>query len=219
MFTILTRLRPLVVDFITPNQRLAKFHYPRPSRFYTHNNYSRNNDFVIPLWSDMAINLCCISGADQGIGWKFADTESTAEIHPYIQYFNFITEKKLQQLKIPVPWVVKEKTGIKFLASSPTWALGKLQKYITPLPGILDFKYQHSANIQYLLNYPQVETTDSIVVTAGTPLYQFFPLSDRRVKIKTHIVSRDEYTSYLIPEKFSKHYYFRKTLVDKCPFH
>lgn len=219
MFTILKRLSPIVLDCFTYRNSFLKFHYPRSSYDYLKNEQqTRHNDFVIPLWCDVSINLNHIS-KDHSIGWKFADEDTAADIHPYIQFRGFMTEKKLQQLKIPVPWVIKEKTGVKFLASSPQWALKDLQRVITPLPGMVDFKYQHSANIQYLFNYPQVETVDSVIIPAGMPLYQFFPLSDRKVKIKTHLISREEFWDYHAAEKFSNHYSFRKKSIDKCPFH
>jgi len=180
------------------------------------------NGFILPLWSDLAINVMS-TGDDRRYSYMFADQESTANHHNPEQFGNFVDPSKLQHLKLGSPWKFKEKSGVTFSLNQPTWNLQNHIVDFTIIPGLSDFKYQNSTNIQMLLHYPPSNTTKHLLIEAGTPMYHIIPMSDKKVTIKKHLVSREEWDSMgnaLI--KFSGSYKARKDKMNdsesKCPF-
>jgi hypothetical protein len=180
------------------------------------------NGFILPLWSDVAINLT--KDADQRYyRYHFANQRSVIEHHSSIQYGKFIDTNEIQHLKLVSPWKFKEKTGTMFNLSQPTWHLGTHVKDFCIIPGVTDFKYQNSTNIQMLGYYPETDGTRHILIEAGTPMYHATPLSDKRVVIKKHLISESEWQLMgNAAIKFNNSYKARKDRMDnvesKCPF-
>lgn len=218
MFTIINKLRPVTIDCFTYKQQIIDYYHLRsPSTYVDYYDQNDLNSFVVPIWCDLAINIIN-DGQKKHIQWNFVDGSSVAESHPYNQYQGFVDQGKMHHLKIVVPWLLKEKSGIRFITANPQWALKDLNNSLFCLPGVVDFKYNNSINIQLMLNYPQVAALDSILVPAGMPLYQVFPVSERKIRLKYHLISSEEYWSNYT-SKFSNHYHHKKKMIDKCPFH
>jgi hypothetical protein len=140
-----------------------------------------------------------------------------------MQYGNFIDTNEIQHLKLVSPWKFKEKSGVMFNLSQPTWHLGNHVRDFCILPGVTDFKYQTATNIQMLGYYPETDGTKQILIEAGTPLYHVTPLSDKKVIIKKHLVTEAEWESMGNSAiKFNNSYKVRKERMDnaesKCPF-
>lgn len=217
MLEIIRRFRPIHVDAFTYTERYFDFYKPRSVHELTDDNSQRGH--IIPLWSDLAINIINNDGFPV-IKWAFCDADSKAQIHSAVQFKGFVSTERLQHLKIITPWQFKEKHGVKFVFFQPAWAHQKLSSHFSSISGITDFKYQTSTNIQMLINYPKEIKTDSILIEAGTPLYQFLPMSDRPLKFHFHLINEQLYNSINIPDKFSNMYFHRKKLIEKkCPFH
>jgi hypothetical protein len=178
---------------------------------------------MLPLWSDMAINMTT-DGDQRSYHYMFADQKTSAVTHNIVQFGDFIDLNKSQHLKLESPWKFSEKSGVKFSLSQPTWNLGKQLTDFNMISGVTDFKYQNSTNLQMLFFYPDSDGTKHTLIEAGTPMYHFLPLSDRPVKIVKHLISKEEWTSMgNAVVKFNNSYKVRKTRTDeqesKCPFH
>jgi hypothetical protein len=250
MFNILSRLRPIHIDAFTFNEEVYKFYSPKNSKDYIPNwwkslpaSYTHDanfpqvqfstmkkctgvieifkSGFIIPLWSDLALTLKNTEGAGS-YGYQFADNTSVIEAHPTKQYEGFTDKHTLQHLKLVTPWRLREKTGVKFVCMQPTWSLQNLNSDITILPGISDFKYQDSTNIQMLVRYPTYNLTTSLLINVGTPMVHMIPMSDRPIKITTHLVDRVKYNDMgNSGVTFSGAYLQRKKMIDQqptCPF-
>jgi hypothetical protein len=183
---------------------------------------SYKNGFMIPLWSDVAINLTR-DNEQRSYRYMFADQVSNAVHHHSIQYGNFIDADRIQHLKLGSPWKLREKSGVKFSLNQPTWNLGNHMADFSVIPGVTDFKYQDSTNIQMMFYYPESNGTKQLLIEAGTPMYHVIPLSDRPIKIVKHLVSKEEWeSSGNSAIKFNNSYKVRKTRMDnqesKCPF-
>jgi hypothetical protein len=171
--------------------------------------------FIMPNWSDTIFRTY----SDGQWAYKQA-----AEDLPQISSHNpkqFGDLQNLLHAKIESPWIITEKTGVKFLFTDPKWNKLKTINDFIVLDGIVDFKYQHSTNINIFMH----QKNNQIQLDAGDPLVHIIPLSDKRIKIKNHLVSQSEYlniknkSSYC--SKFSKKYSFNKNIKDskqKCPF-
>lgn len=252
MLTLLFKPKPIIIDAFTFTEEVYELYAPQlSSRFVPQwwkdleANYvsditfpqvqhstakkcvgiieTYKNGFMIPLWSDLAINLTK-DNEQRYYRYMFADHASNAVHHNNIQFENFINPERTQHLKLGSPWKLREKTGVKFSLSQPTWNLGQQLPDFNVIPGVSDFKYQNSTNIQMLFYYPEQDTTKNLLIEAGTPMYHVIPLSDRPVKIVKHLIAKEEWEMMgNAPIKFNNSYKHRKNKMDnqesKCPFH
>jgi hypothetical protein len=165
--------------------------------------------FMMNLWCDVALR-----------------TNTGITSHEFADGINLITQHSRHQMpesflrnhtqfKITPPWVIKEKTGIKFFVTSPTWNRVPMQNTFDILPGIIDFKHQVSTNLNFLL--PQNE---EYFLEAGTPLAHWIPLSDKKIIINNELIDDKQfmkiYNEFLNNQKFVGSY---RDLKKRCPFH
>ena len=140
------------------------------------------NGFMIPAWSDFSI-----LATDANWSYQFSDGISSIVSHPNKQ-FSDIFEDYLH-FKIISPWMIREKTGIKFAFTNPIWNnVDKSQILIFP-QGIVEYKYQHATNINIFIKKTPIQNE----FTFGTPLAHIIPLSEKQVKIRNHLISDEEY--------------------------
>ena len=156
--------------------------------------------FTLPLWNDLILETL-----EQGFRYKFAESDSNRiDPHDYRQmppdFLNYV------HLKIISPWLIEEKSSIKFLFLQPSYSQIDSILDFHVLPGILEFKHQHSTNINVLANKSQ-----RFEFTAGRPMAQLVPLSDKTIIIKNNIVDEKELkTKFLLKRPFFSNSY-RKT--------
>ena len=88
--------------------------------------------------------------------------------------------------KVMSPWQIREKSGIDFIWTSPAWHQKDPLKYWT-CPAITEFKYQHATIVNLMVPF-----NSEIKVEVGDPWLQLIPLSDKRIKLKTELVTTQE---------------------------
>jgi hypothetical protein len=118
-------------------------------------------------------------------------------------------------IKLIVPWFVKEKTGVNFLYSKCTWNDTNMADNFHVVSGILDFKLQHNISVNFFMK------KNSIVrFYAGQPLAHVIPLSEHKVKMKHHLISRQEYETRFsfIPATRLYQEFKRIKTKKECPF-
>jgi hypothetical protein len=171
--------------------------------------------FVFPLWSDLIIETY------ESNQWKyqFADNSTPFQIHGLEEMGN--TFNHVNHGKILSPWVFKEKIGVKFYWAEPMWN-NMLRNYdVRVLPGVVNYKYQHSTHINIFLP----KKAQRIELFAGDPMVHIIPLSESDVEIRTHLVSHEEQARLLnddVKFAFTGKYKKKVKLMDqanKCPFH
>jgi len=146
--------------------------------------------FVLPLWSDFAVNLGQKGSLDYR--WKFSDLQSHAETHGSISTGGAFLEEDYQHLKLASPWVFRCNENVEFLALEPEWYFEKLDG-VHILNGFMEFKINPNTNINlYLKRAPEEKR---IFIESGTPLYHFVPLTERKIILKTHLVSQEEFNN------------------------
>jgi hypothetical protein len=106
-----------------------------------------------------------------------------------------------------------------------TWAFNKPDEIILP-PGINGYKFQTGTNINMFARSAEVGQSKKILIESGKPMVNIVPMSERKLKIKTHLVDEFEFNkidSKNIAVKFNNLYNSRKKIVQsqekKCPFH
>jgi hypothetical protein len=173
-----------------------------------------NKGIVIPLWSDLLL-----STTPDDISWKFADGTSVIQPHLKQQAGEFFTLADRLHIKIETPWMFKCKEDIPWHFSQPVWNDLAAKNYCTP-SGIIEFKYQHSTNVNMLL--PSIKR--ELMIPHTHPIAHIIPLSERPVKINCHLVSKEEYSRLFSIPTFVNTYYKTKKIMEekesksKCPF-
>ena len=175
--------------------------------------------FVIPLWSDLDVEVGPIGTEEYA--WQFSDQRSSADSHDPAQWGNFFSSKDFLHLKLHSPWYLKTKKNVNFMWSEPTWNI--LSSGVRVLPGIVNYHHHHSTNTNLLLARTNISRLYKLKF--NTPLAHLTPLTEDKVVLKHHLVSKQETDRLEIPLlTFNASYYTRKVLRDskaknKCPFH
>ena len=150
------------------------------------------NSFMMPYWSSTQIKVNTIENP----GYRYESVSKvTMEEHTWEQISGYLPEQKIGHMKILSPWLLKSKDLIKFHWSDPIWNSNRLNDF-TILPGILDFKYQHSLNINILFEYREKERL--VNLEPGMPLVMLTPLvdDDTTVKMVCHQITEAEAIKY-----------------------
>jgi len=177
-----------------------------------------NNGITIPLWTDMAIRKTGTS-----IDIKLSDSGTILGGHRYEQMEGCLDKEKYAVVKLITPWLFNCKDNVNFAFIQNTWSLYNPDDIIIP-PGIVDYKYQPTTNINFFVNFTKQE---NILLNSGQPLVNIVPLSDRKLKIHTHLVTDEEFhkrSARNAQTAFSNRFQKIKKIVDNkesksCPFH
>lgn len=201
-----------------PKENLNGDFYPAPTMktctgFIDH----YQNGLIIQLWSDVAIELS--EYGKKTFKWQFADDRTVAESHNIVQYQGYLNEYSLNfsHLKIISPWYIYCKEDIPFLFLDVPWQ--KMNDDYKIMLGTVDFKYQHSSNINLFLRHKEQKRT--LLIEAGTPIAHIIPLTERKLIVHHHLISEEEYYLKLNENrrvKFIGNNIFNKKAA-KCPFH
>lgn len=169
--------------------------------------------FIIPLWADLILKTY------KNNSWEYQSSDKilTVTSHDSDQFGSEFNE--FQHIKIMSPWILKEKSNVKFLLSNPVFNTLSKYKDVNILPGILDFTFQNNSHVNIF-----IQKNQQIKLDAGTPIAQFIPLTDRKIDLKLHLLDDQEYsklhdhTNYGL--SFMNRYKKKKLFKNakKCPF-
>ena len=167
--------------------------------------------FMMPMWSDLSVIV-----ENKGYRWQFSDYKTTAYTHPSNQWETFADKEKYGHLKITSPYFLKTKKDINWLCIEPFWN-NQLNNDYFVTPGTLNFKYQHTTNINMMIPLHD----RNFIIKHGHPMLHLIPLSEYNVELKHHLVSEEEMRKLNVPLiSFTNSYFKRKSITDKkCPFH
>jgi hypothetical protein len=149
-------------------------------------DYFRNS-FVMPMWSDLHLMFGKEGSID--FRWQYADETSSLAVHTANQRGAYLDERKYQHFKIEPPWIFKTNKLIPFSLSSAVWNLEEPEKIIL-FPGILNFYNQTALNINIACRRG-VEPQE-ILIPLRQPLAHLIPMTEKKVILKTHLVSDAE---------------------------
>ena len=176
-----------------------------------------SSGFILPLWSDLFLAVGEIG--TNTYRWQYSDKTSDLESHPSEQWENNFVEEKYQHLKLKSPWIFECEEKIPFLALEPEWQFDVLDN-ITILNGVLEFHTQNTTNVNMFFRRREEEIQQ--IIPCGTPIYKFVPLSERKVILKNHLISFEEFnmkSSKTTGISFLRHFQKKKVLLkNKCPY-
>ena len=170
------------------------------------------SSIVLPFWSDIDLSI-----NETGVNWRFYDQETFAEVSPAAQRGAYLPHDDFLQLKIVSPWFFKEKTGINFHVTGSLWNMSNPFEYMVT-PGVVNFKHQFSTNLNLLFKRQQEAKNYNFEL--GDVGLLFVPMTERRVVIKTHLVSEQEIKQFhkIAPVR-RRAYFVNKSVESGCPFH
>ena len=145
--------------------------------------------FMIPFWDNAAIHV------DRLVWKEYRETPAPGtppdHDHPRAQYGSAF--KDFHHIKILSPWIFSEKTGAEFAFTPATWSHEE-HEWLRILPGVVNYKYQTTTHINCFM--PIKKDPYKIIIKMGTPLVHIIPLSEKRVEVKTHLVTESEMMKY-----------------------
>jgi hypothetical protein len=170
---------------------------------------------IMPLWCDLALRI-----EDKNFFLSFSDLKTSAVFHSPEQWKSFADPSKVGHFKINTPWAFKCKEEINFLLKNPYWHYEPFMDFDI-VEGIVNYKYQSTTNVNIFL---KINQSKIINVNFKNPLAHIIPLSDRRIEIKNHLISEEEFKNInRVPlVSFTNNYQtYKKELTKKtkkCPF-
>ena len=172
-----------------------------------------NRGFILPLWSDVIINT-----QDNGYyQFQWANIKTSVIMTHDMRQYGSVISNNFTHMKIISPWVLREKTGVKFVWMNPSWNR-LFSDNLNILPGVMDFKYQQDTNINILIE----KKNHTYKLSAGEAMAHIIPLTDDKVEIKNHLISEQEYQQKIAHFMFTSKYKRMKQIIDgresKCPF-
>jgi len=182
--------------------------------------YSRG--IIIPLWCDLAVEIGERGTID--FRWQYADRRSRGEQHSMQQMGHHLHEEEYSHLKLISPWIFEMSEDVQWTWTEPTWNSLKQYDYKI-LPGITEYKNTNATNINML--FSRGETRKRLLIEHGTPMVHLVPITERRIEIKHHLISAQEWEINLKSpsEKFYRSHFYRRKIIDqieaeqsKCPF-
>jgi len=179
---------------------------------------------ILPLWSDLQFRVA------ENNQWAaaFSDHNTNQPIsHPRYQIGENNTEfNNCIHIKIDAPWLFVDvnKTGTSFLQQGCFWNNISTQRLFHVCPGVLNYKFQHSVNINAFLSS---NTPEEFVIPANTPIMQMIPLSERELELQVELISyedfnkiNDKHAATCFHSKYErlKKIAMQKESQSKCPF-
>lgn len=135
---------------------------------------------VMPLWSDLILKL---DGYEYG--YRFSDNISKLEHHVANQAGDYFSNKIV--LKIHSPWVISSSEPLTYVYTSYDYGLSSNKEYSIPYGINSSISRYNIINTNYFLVFDMSNTSQNILINAGTPQLQLVPLTDRAIEINTHV--------------------------------
>lgn len=182
---------------------------------------------VIPSWFDMELEIF----SDDDPQKRYYSYESSnrdtldTDSHHQMQFEKFAL-KNGHNMKLTSPWAFKTKENICWTWTQPTWNLRNNLRNFTVLPAVVNYKYQHSTNINFFMITD--EKSKKTRIEPRTPLVILHPMTEREIEIKNHLVEEKEFKRLMNVDNLffkrtakenSKLYSSKKKLIDsmECP--
>lgn len=160
---------------------------------------------VLPMWSDVEIT----TGGDGSLTYLHSDRLSTMEFHSFEQRGRLMGNHI--HAKLMSPWVAECKEDISWTCVPAFYNQQNIDDY-NVCPGVLNFKYQNATNVNLFIP----NRKHKFIIPHRQPLMHMIPLSDRRIKIHRHLITREEFAQReysMAGIKFSRKYDAVKRII------
>jgi hypothetical protein len=136
-----------------------------------------SNGFIIPAWDSFSIEML----EDNKYTIYSKSNTVNGEWHSRGQYGNIYSNSA--HIKLLSPWMLKEKTGVKFVWMPAGWSNTENAEIATIPPAVVDYKYQFNTHISMFIKKGGI-----VNYNIGDPIVHIMPISEYKVKVKTHVI-------------------------------
>lgn len=176
--------------------------------------------FIIPLWSDVRVQLAKLGDESNEYRWQFADGLTEADVHKTDQRGDLWPEDKYAHIKFYSPWIAECSEPTEFVWQGTQWHNNMPDSYFVP-PAVVNFQFQSATNVNIMF----IRKPDEMLIDLkrGTPLAQIIPITDKPYIIQAHLISKDEWDSkgqtHAIQTTFGQKYlHSKKNPHRRCPY-
>ena len=147
---------------------------------------------VMPLWGEVEITVNPLGSDKPAYEWLSSNEDFDLHSHSHSkkQWSNFGNDS-LQNIKFISPWSFKMREEVNFVWSQPTWSNPDTFNSLTILPAVVQFKTQTATEINFVIQQKEIE--QKIKLPALTPLVMLHPMTERKIKIRHHLVDYDKF--------------------------
>jgi len=170
--------------------------------------------FTIPLWADLKLKVdknkqYFWHWSHEGVGDN-EDSIAQPNENQYGEAFNNYTP-----LKIRSPWLIREKKGVKFYWTEPTWNyVNKFSDTLKILPGVVSYNTSFTTHINILVKTGIGE----IMIPYNTPMALIIPLSEENIEFKNHLVDEKEWNKIFNINFYNPTFKSSYKTRSKCPY-
>lgn len=182
---------------------------------------------VIPSWFEMELTIYPRNDPERRSYFYESSNRHTVDkqSHHASQFEKFALDNG-QNMKLDSPWCMKTKENLFWTWTQPTWNMRNNLRNFTMLPAVVNYKYQHSTNVNFFIMNEDEEK--HAYIAPNTPLIMLHPMTDKEIEIKKHLVSEKEYQRLMNMDNLflrrtakenAKIYGLKKNFIDKmeCP--
>lgn len=165
-------------------------------------DYYSDRALIVPLWCSFVMEY-----KNDGSRYSFAEDKYFIEFQNEIQRGpNYLTG--FHQFKLATPWRFREISGVNFLFSQAFYNFKDPTEFIMP-PATINYKFQHSLEVNFFVRKPPAGESSRLEIDAGHPMIYLAPLTEKKVIVKTHLVSEEEIKRVNIPAIYFNGLYSR----------
>jgi hypothetical protein len=180
------------------------------------------NSFALPAWDYIYFRI-----SESDVGSSLNNQRVTS--HSSDQYGTFL-DPTFKHFKIVPPWLIHSNNKVKAIQTFSPWCYSPNHnpEKLMHLPGVVDFYYQNSTNVNLFIRKAVTSNEPSIITfEPGVPLVFYTPLEDIRIKFKYHLISESEYkqrelfishTPGINRLKINREFIDKRDEEKKCPF-
>jgi len=171
----------------------------------------------IPMWSDVAFKI----GKKGTNFWAyaFASMDGGFTQHNEYQRGTFRPDESNCHMKLDMVWMVESSEPVDLLMLMPSWS-NNYSEHITWLEGVLDTEFISTLNVNMM--FARKDEDYELTLKENDPAAFLLPLTQKNVKIKTELVSKDEWevrrAATFRPTSFVGGLQKARKSKAKCPF-
>lgn len=98
---------------------------------------------------------------------------------------------------INLDWIIRDKKNLPFTSVQPTWHYQDLNRMISLIPSIYNFRKPQEIEISLLITQKASGDNEKISIDKSFPIMQLIPLFEDEIELKYHLIDKKEYDSML----------------------
>jgi hypothetical protein len=147
---------------------------------------------VIPSWFEMDLKIYTEHDLEKRYYSYESSNQQTVDDQSHHQsQFDKFSLSNGHNMKLTSPWHFRTKESLQWTWTQPTWNMRNNLENLILLPAVVNYKYQHSTNINFFIITQSQEK--NAYISPNTPLVVLHPMTEKEIEIKNHLVDEKEF--------------------------